>query len=281
MNKVAFISSILGNYETSCKPYVKQTIDCDFICFTDNKNIKSNGWELDLNPYYDTNKSPIDTGLYINSIDKPGRLSEINNRHTFNLAKYYKQQWKLIPRLKDYEVVIWMDGSLELLNENVAEYMLEICSKYQIATWHHELRGGFLLHEAGASYLPKYHHIEYNGQRQPYQDVMRQYVEYIREGYDESFFKEKYKREEGRGRGDHFGVWATGFLAFCNKSENVTDFFDTWYLHILKHTTQDQVSFPKVVQETNLVPYTFPDHIMTGLEAHAENSMFKVHLHGT
>ena len=279
MTKVAFITSILGSYESTCKPFVKQTIDCDFICFTDNPNMEKNGWELDLNPYFDTHKSPIDSGLYVNSVHKKGRLEVLNNRHTFNLAKYYKQQWKLIPRLKDYDVVIWMDGTLEILSENVAEYMLEMCPKYDIVTWQHEMRGGFLFHEAYSSYLPKYLDVNYMGQKQPYQDVMRQYCAYLRDGYDEEYFT-KFSRVEGRGRGDHFGVWATGFVAFNNKNEKINDFLDRWYLQTLKYTTQDQVGFPKVVQETHIVPYTLPDKVFTGDESHTQNDMFKVHLHG-
>jgi hypothetical protein len=279
MKKVAFITSILGSYESTCKPFVQQTIDCDFICFTDNPDIETNGWEIDLNSYFDTHKSPIDNGLYVNSVHKQGRLAELNNRHTFNLAKYYKQQWKLIPRLKDYDVVIWMDGTLEILSSNVAEYMLEMCPKYDIVTWHHEMRGGFLFHEAFSSFLPKYHDVNYRNQRQPYQDVMRQYYAYLRDGYDEDYFK-KFERKEGRGRGDHFGVWATGFVAFNNRNEKINDFLDRWYLQTLKYTTQDQVGFPKVVQETHIVPYTLPDQVFGGDESHTQNDMFKVHLHG-
>ena len=37
--RVAFITSILGNYELTCKPFVEQTIYSDFICFTDNPNM--------------------------------------------------------------------------------------------------------------------------------------------------------------------------------------------------------------------------------------------------
>jgi hypothetical protein len=37
MAKICFITAVFGNYELSCKKFVKQTIDTDFICFTDNK----------------------------------------------------------------------------------------------------------------------------------------------------------------------------------------------------------------------------------------------------
>ena len=47
MSKICFITAIYGKYEKSCKPFVKQTIDTDFICFTDDENIISNGWTID------------------------------------------------------------------------------------------------------------------------------------------------------------------------------------------------------------------------------------------
>ena len=39
MVKICFITAISGAYEKSCKTFVKQTIDTDFICYTDNNNI--------------------------------------------------------------------------------------------------------------------------------------------------------------------------------------------------------------------------------------------------
>jgi len=280
MKKVAFSTAILGDYELTCKKAIEQTIESDFICFTDNENMISNGWEIDTTPYHITHKSSVDTGRYLNSIDKPGyHLAHWKNTTTFNIAKYYKTQWNLIPRLKDYDVVIWLDGTIEITSPDVAEYMLEICSKYLIACWHHELRGGFLFHEAFSSEVPKYHDRNFMGQRQPYQNIVKQYLDYLEDGYDESFFKEKFTRKEGRGREDHFGVWLTAVVAFNNKNEQVDDFMKKWYLEILKHTTQDQVSFPKVVQDTGLVPYTFPDEKFKGDLPHTKTEAFIKHDH--
>ena len=59
MTKICFITAIYGGYETSCKKIVKQTIDSDFICFTDNNNIINNGWIIDTTPYHLINKSKI------------------------------------------------------------------------------------------------------------------------------------------------------------------------------------------------------------------------------
>lgn len=281
MKKVAVITAILGNYEKTCKQFVPQTVDTDFICFTDDPSIENNGWLIDTTPYYRTHPSELDTGYFINSIDKVDELKMYSNSHTFNLAKYYKQAWYNIPRLKDYDVVIWIDGSIEITSEKVAEYMLELCPTYGIVSWHHELRGGNLIWEVEASYLPRYHYREYLEQLQPYQDVVRQYHEYIEDGFEEGYFRDIYPRPEGRGRGDHFGVWATGFVAFDNRLPEVKSFMDIWYLQTLKYTTQDQVGFVKAAWDSKLVPYTLPDAILGGNHPHVETDVFKVHSHGT
>ena len=58
--KICFITAIYGNYEASCKKFAKQTVDTDFICFTNNPNMVSNGWLIDTTPYHLENKSQIE-----------------------------------------------------------------------------------------------------------------------------------------------------------------------------------------------------------------------------
>jgi hypothetical protein len=65
-HKVCYITAIYGKYESSCKPFKKQTLESDFICFTDAVDIKSNGWIIDNTPYHIENKSPLDNDTYIN-----------------------------------------------------------------------------------------------------------------------------------------------------------------------------------------------------------------------
>ena len=81
--RIAFITAIVGPYEASTKKYTKQSIPCDFICFTNNLNIKNNGWIIDHTPYHLTHKSKVDNGKYTNSLS--------NNKHTFNIAKYFNK----------------------------------------------------------------------------------------------------------------------------------------------------------------------------------------------
>ena len=229
--KVCYITAIYGNYEASCKPFTKQSVLSDFICFTDSKNIESNGWIIDNTPYHIINKSPLDNDNYTNSISK--------NKHTFNIAKYYKQQFQNIPILKKYDIIIWLDGTIEINNPNVSECIISKIEKYKIIGWMHEHRGGSLKKEVdGSCYGDRYLSTFMNGQEQPYQDVNKQYETYVNDGYTDEFFKDTPVSNDKNK--NNLGVWITCFVAFLNNDENVTHFLNLWYLQTLEYTTQDQ-----------------------------------------
>jgi hypothetical protein len=265
MAKVCFITAIYGDYEKSCKPFVKQTVLSDFICFTDNVNLVQNGWILDTVPYHIKNPSPIDTGVYVNSIK--------NNKHTFNVSKYYKQAFQNIPRLKNYDVVIWLDGTIEIINSRVSEYILSVVYKHHMIGWNHEKRFGILKDEMIASKFEKYNDTIWNNQLQPYQDVEAQYDAYVKDGYNDEFFKKQLSHTP------HLGVWVTCFVAFLN-NESVSSFLDAWYLQTLKYSTQDQIGFPYVVQMTGLVPFTLPNNDVKGELPHTHTEFYIKHPHG-
>lgn len=269
--RVAFITAVIGPYELTCKPFVEQSIASDFICFTNVEKIVSNGWIIDTHPYHDTNPSALDQPVMINSLR--------NNRHTFNIAKYYKQSWHNIPRLKDYDAVVWLDGTVEITNPETAAIVLEKARKYGIVGWNHEMRYGKLESEVADSQFFRYTSTFWFDQEQPYQDVLQQYADYLRNGYDETYWA-RVERQEGRGSGQHFGVWLTCFVGFDNKSEAVHQFLDKWYLQTLRYTTQDQIGFPRVVQETGLIPYTFPDEATKGDNPHFVTDLYTKRDHG-
>jgi hypothetical protein len=263
--KICFITAIYGNYEASCKSFVKQTIETDFICFTDNKNIIANGWLIDTIPYHLLYKSKLDNDNYINSIK--------NNKHTFNIAKYYKQQFKNIPILQDYDVIVWVDGTIEIIYEKTSEYILKTIYSKKIIGWHHDLRKGILLDEVFASNFFRYTSTFWNNQNQPYQNIYDQYKCYILDGYTDNYFKDMNTGNP------HFGLWITCFIAFFNKDNDVHDFLDLWYLQTLKHTTQDQIGFPYVCQKTNLIPYTLPNDEIHG-KPHIKTLFYIKYNHG-
>jgi hypothetical protein len=264
--KICFITAIYGNYEASCKKFVKQTIPTDFICFTDNPNIINNGWIIDTTPYHLINKSKLDSDRYINSLS--------NNTHTFNIAKYYKQAFQNIPILKDYDIIIWLDGTIEIIYDKVSEYLVNNIYKHKIIGWHHEHRNGILKKEVNASCFNRYISTYWNGQPQPFQDIITQYNNYIEDGYTDKYFKNM------KSHTPHFGVWLTCFVAFLNKDKEVTTFLDLWYTQTLKYTTQDQIGFPYVCQKLNLIPLTLPNNEISGDYPHVSTMFYIKHNHG-
>jgi hypothetical protein len=266
MTLICFITAIYGNYELSCKKFAKQTIDTDFICFTDNKNIISNEWIIDTTPYHLINKSELDDGTLTNSL--------YNNKHTFNIAKYYKQSFRKIPILDKYDVIVWLDGTLEIIYDKTSEYILKNIYEKKIIGWHHERRNGILSDEVRESHFNRYTSTYWNNQYQPYQDIDFQYNSYIKDGYSDMFFKNINSHTP------HMGVWITCFVAFLHKDINIQKFLDLWYLQTLTYTTQDQIGFPYVCQKMNIIPYTLPNNEIFGSRPH-DNTMFYIkHSHG-
>jgi hypothetical protein len=265
--RFAFITCICGGYEKTCKPFVKQTIDSDFICFTDNPSIQANGWIIDTEMYFHTHKSPLDKGSFINSLE--------NNKNTFNIAKYFKEQWHLVPRLKEYTHVVWLDGTMSIIHEEFASHLLSIFTKGEkVITIDHDWRHGFLFKEAKSSMPPyqfRYFCNVLNSQYQPLQDVSAQYEEYLADGYDEDAWKQiKPDRP-------HYGVFVTCVVAWPNTDET-KNFLDLWYMQNLMYTTQDQVAFPYCCKKLGTQPYTFPDEVSGGDQF--TNKFFKKLEHG-
>lgn len=266
MSKICFITAIYGNYEASCKPFVKQTVDTEFICFTDNISIISNGWIIDTTPYHLTNKSKIDNDTFTNSL--------CNNKHTFNIAKYYKQSFNNIPILDKYDVIVWLDGTIEITHDKVSEYILCNIYKEKIIGWNHEFRYGILSGEVKASHFERYTSTYWFNQSQPYQDVDNQYNCYLDDGYTDDFFKKQITHTP------HMGVWVTCFVAFLRKDKEVERFLDLWYLQTLKYTTQDQIGFSYVCQKMNMIPFTLPNNQIYGDHPHVCTMFYTKKEHG-
>jgi hypothetical protein len=266
MSKICFITAIYGGYEKSCKKFVKQTIDTDFICFTDNNDIINNGWIIDTTPYHLNNKSHLDTNNLTNSLS--------NNKHTFNISKYYKQSFSNIPILNKYDVIVWLDGTIEIIYDKTSEYILNNIYKQKIIGWHNEHRHGLLSNEVKASHFNRYTSTFWNNQSQPFQHVDNQYRCYLNDGYNDDFFKQINSHTQ------HMGVWITCFVAFLHKDVSVKNFLNLWYLQTLKYTTQDQIGFSYVCQKTNIIPYTLPNNDIYGDCPHSNTMFYKKQDHG-
>ena len=266
MTSICFITAIYGNYESSCKKFVTQTINTDFICFTDNKNITSNGWIIDTTPYHLINKSELDNDTFTNSL--------CNNKHTFNIAKYYKQSFVNIPVLQKYDVIVWIDGTIQITYNKTSEYILNNISKEKIIGWNHEHHGGILIREVHASNIYRYNTTFWGYQSQPLQDIYYQYNSYVKDGYNDLFYKNLNSHTP------HMGVWITCFVAFLQKDKDVKNFLNLWYSQTLQYTTQDQIGFSYVCQKLNMIPLTLPNDKIYGERPHSNTMFYIKHNHG-
>ena len=254
-SKICVITANFGKYEQTCKPFPEQTIPVDFICFTENESMDGNGWHIDTHPYHVTNRSTLDDGKKHNSIDK--------NIHTFNIAKYYKQQFYLIPRLQKYDFIIWMDGTLELTDPDAVRKIHSILLDNSFVTWKHEIHNKFT-EEVNASNFERYTSTFWHGQPQPYQDVFRQYEKYLQDGF-----------QDGQ-------VYLTCMVGYnMNRNNNEVQYIlDVWYDQTLNYTTQDQLGLPYVCWKLNKYPYILPDTTIKGDRPHTETDIYNKRAHG-
>ena len=89
-----------------------------------------------------------------------------NNQHTFNIAKYYKQSFSNIPILHKYDVIVWLDGTIQIIYDKISEYILNNIYNSKIIGWHHEFRNGILIKEVIESKFYKYTSTVWNNQTQ-------------------------------------------------------------------------------------------------------------------
>ena len=264
--KVAFITAIFNGsiaYERSCKPHVQQTVPASFICFS-NANPVSNGWTINNTPWHYMHPSPLDGGQ--------GRNSLAKNTHIFNIAKYYKQAWRNIPILAEYDVVIWLDATVEITDPNCTRTVLQALGQSPIATFEHDWRNGCLKDEVVDSLFDKYTSPNWMGQLQPVQPVVQQYAKYVARGYREDLWRTLVPERPSA------GVYLTCFVAVTVCPQALA-FMDAWYLETLHETTQDQISFPYVLQQLNIIPYAWPNEGVIG-EASTRTTFYIKHNHG-
>lgn len=277
-SKVAVITAVYGevDYEKTLKPFAYQSVATDFIAFTDNAKFqhlpvtaRSHGWNVDLTPYH---LASLEEDFLHNQSHLLNSLR--HNQHPFNIAKFYKASFHKIPTLQDYDVVVWIDGTIAITNHTMTEQILQLMEEKDedILVFEH-IRKGKMKNEVDISaYLVKYLRTSWLGVSQPVQNITHQFTEYERLGYRDDYWQTKQVHRP------HYGLWCTCLVAFRmwkyfpqeNGSvkrvlnQRVRSFLDLWYLQIKTYSTQDQVSFSYALQKSGLFPYSLPDENIYG-----------------
>lgn len=250
--RVAFVTAIIGNYESSYPFVAPQTIATDSFCFRGGESPENNepNWIVDNYPYH------LDPNYVAAAGDIGDRLNSfVNNRHSFMVAKFYKMNFRLFPSLKKYDVVIWIDGSLSLTDEHIAETALELTIQqgHQLIMFEN-LRPTLLRESVLSQLVNRYTVTEWARQEQPFQDVAQLYRNYVKRGYSESYWKQVAPDRP------LYGMWVTCFIAFNMKSTRVQSLLGEWYQQTLD-STQDQMTMSFVLQALRIHPYSLPDGI--------------------
>jgi hypothetical protein len=248
--RVVFVTAIIGNYESAYPFVAPQTVATDYFCFRGGESVDNSdqNWIVDnyayhLDPFYQA--AAGDAGDQWNSY--------ANNQHSFMVAKFYKMNFRLIPRLQKYDVVIWIDGSLSLTDVRIAETALELTQQRSEKLIMFESTRSTLQREAVlSSIVPRYAVSEWAGQQQPYQDVLGLYESYVKRGYTEAYWRQVAPDRP------LYGMWVTCFVVFNMKSADVHMLLREWYQQTLMNT-QDQMTLSFVVQALRVLPYSLPD----------------------
>ena len=132
----------------------------------------------------------------------------------FMQAKYYKTQWHKIPRLKKYNIVVWMDATLKL------KKLPPIPDVDSIVAYHHQIR------QSTHSEID----VSVDSRYQPYIKGLR------------------YQKK------DRANVpWLSITCWVVNRrGPRVYAMNDAWFRDIIQYSPQDQVSFPSACEAANV-----------------------------
>jgi hypothetical protein len=147
LNKNCVFTAIIGDYDSLTSTTYPKLPDWDYICFTDNANIKSDFWIV----------------IYINNEIK-GYVENIK------LARYYKTNF--YKHLSSYENLMWIDARITIIN-NINEYLKNLEGNDIV----------FLKHPDASSILHEFNRVVSGKiERQEMIDIIKQ--RYVEVGYN-------------------------------------------------------------------------------------------------
>jgi hypothetical protein len=204
--KVCIYTAIFGGYD-DLKEQPEQTIDCDFVCFSDRSLPETHGWRV-------------------------VRQQGIRNLHPRLQAKYYKLMHHrlFIPhfhqfpffgnKLHDYTASIWIDASVKLRSPYFAEEMVASLGRYGMAMFIHPDRSCIYDEATLCCDFPKYCGLP----------LLEQVEHYRRKGYPEKN-----------------GLMAAGIIVRETGKRELSRVNQEWWKENLRWSYQDQLSLPYVL----------------------------------
>jgi len=218
-------TAMYGDYDT-LKPQPVQDVPCDFICFTDKKDLAdpSGCWHIILAP-----QPPVHPRMQ-------AKYFKLMSHRVFpdgQLAPRY--DWP--GRRKTYDFVVWTDASIRIFS---SAFVREICGDVGENKWAmppHPQRDCIYREASYSTHLAKY-------KDQPLEEQAASY--------------------RAAGHPEHWGLWACGLIARSGQlPEKVKALGEAWWEENLRWSYQDQVSLPYLLRRhhvgVDIIPRSLSD----------------------
>ena len=205
--RIAILTAVLGNFDTLVDP-VKQDLP--------------EGVTVDFHRFTDVDFPPI-TGL--------------TPRLQYRIPKLFG--WQMFP---DYDIYIWLDGSMGLQHKDSLKWMVEQLGDAEIAFFKHPWRN---------SIQEEVDHIE---------EKLQEGNKYIVSRYNNGLHKEQLEeiRRDKEYVDDHLFA-STAFI--YRNTPQVQDMLKTWWFYQSRYYTCDQVCLPWVLDTSGVVVNTINEDI--------------------
>ena len=202
--KMVVYTCITGGYDNLITPV--KTEGVDYICFTDNMSIKPNGWEI----------KPLPDGLDGLTNVKKQRMVKV-------LAHKY---------LPEYDISIWVDGSVEIKG-NVREFIAPF------------------IHSGKSVFIP-----EHPSRKCIYKETVA--VKAIKKDTTDLPDKQmkKYRAEKFP---ENYGLVQSNIMVRWHNNEDCIELMEAWAKEIREFSHRDQLSFNYVLWKTKSTCFKYLD----------------------
>lgn len=210
--RVCIYTAIYGAYD-DLKVQPEQTVDCDFICFTDDPTLSSPNWLV----------------IHLKNWIEGSSQARLQSKYPKILSHHFFAAPSLNPltlvsycvrHIRPYDYTIWIDGSVQIKQKTFAEEAISHVGDYGLAMFIHPERA-CVYDEANAC-------LEYaKCESQP---LLEQVGHYRRSGYPPDN-----------------GLMATGMIVRDARKKMLHKVDEDWWVETVKYITRDQVSLPYVL----------------------------------
>jgi len=221
--KICIYTCIYGNYDKLQKCPVQDIKNCDYICLTDNPNLKSGTWKIHI-------FTPSKLQVIKDSFPAYNKKIHANMVNTM----LCRSNLRLIPVLANYDICVYIDGNVEITNhELISNLLLRAKSTDLLILAKHRTRQNVYQEAIVSSKMPKYKNT----------NLQKQTLKYKNQGFP-----------------TEFPLFSNNFMVYLDPHSPLMDNFYTTYTQEainycinqqVRYHCKGQVSLPYVLWKTS------------------------------